>query len=311
MAQTQLIILNELETVSTGLQSQLEVFLEQGKTVVVIPPVKLDASTYQLLFSKLAMPPYRVADTSFLRTKELLFKHPFFASMFKEETSKMDLPKIGFRYPLSSAANAIIQFENNDAFLASKSSQKGDVFAFSFPFSHPKNSFKSHALFVPIMLRIAELSGNKSQPYHYLNAPIQLAVQQEISVLNGLTVENMNKTLNFIPKSSNTQGKTSITIHDELERAGFYNVRYDGAVVNPFAVNHNRAESILTYYTDKDLSLLISSAKSTAIKLFEINNTLSVAEIISKEKGKTLWWYFIFATLLFFFIEILLIRFLK
>jgi WD40 repeat protein len=231
--------------------------------------------------------------------------------MFKEETSKMDLPKIGFRYPLLSAANAIIQFENNDAFLASKSSQKGSVFGFSFPFSHPKNSFKSHALFVTIMLRISELSGNKSQPYHYLNTPIQLAMQQEISVLNGLTVESMDKTLNFIPKSSNTQGKISITIHDEIERAGFYNVRCDGAIVKPFAINHNRAESILTYYTDKDLSLLISSAKSNAIKLFEINNTLSVAEIISKEKGKTLWWYFIFATLLFFFIEILLIRFLK
>jgi hypothetical protein len=311
LGKSQLIILNELEIVSTGLQSQLEVFLEQGKTIVVIPPVKLDASSYQLLFSKLATPPYRMSDTSFLRTRELPFKHPFFANMFKEETSKMDLPKIGFRHPLSSATNSIIQFENNDAFLAAAPSQKGDVFVFSFPFSHPKNNFKSHALFVPIMLRIAELSGNKSQPYHYLNAPIEFSIQQEISMLNGLTVESMDKKLNFIPKSSNTQGKTSITIHDEIERAGFYNVRYENNVVKPLAINHNRTESVLNYYTDKDLSLLISSAKSNAIKLFEINNTSSVAEIISKEKGKTLWWYFIFAALLFFFIEILLIRFLK
>ncbi len=314
LSKQHLIILNELESIPTGLANQLESYSKNGVHVLIIPSQKIDNSSYSFLHSKFGFSPFTQPDSSSVRVKTPDKAQPFFSNMFTEVNTKMDMPKIVYKYGLSntnSNTETVVSFENNQSFLLRSKQNKGQAYVFSFPFSKENNTFKSHALFVPIMLRIAELSGASYDSYYTLNKPIVLSTNITLDNSSTFTITSKSNNLSFIPNVNKNQSNTQAIINDEIKQVGFYDLIYKDTILQKFAVNYNRSESALTYYDSKALINLANEQQKTNVKLFEVANNYSAKEIISQEKGKSLWVYFIFAAILFFLIEILLIRFLK
>lgn len=255
------------------------------------------------------------SDTSFVKLKTIEFNNPFFKGIFTQTNEKLDLPKIAFRYSsqpsIKSSAETILQFDNGGSFLSKTKTSKGDVWLFTSPFSEEKNQFKNHALFVPIMLRIAELSSNKQALYFTIGDASKVLLPASQSSENiSVEMTNENSSKKFIPKYQQNGKNIAIEMTNDIDNSGFWMLN-QSAYSTSLAFNFNRKESSQNYYSQQELLDIVNSSQSSNIKLFDIDTTTDLNKIIKGEIGQSLWGYFIFASLLFFLIEILLIRFLK
>src|SRR5204863_1260620 len=98
--------------------------------------------------------------------------------------------------------------------------------------SEQAGNLGQHALFVPIMLRIAELSLASNKPYHVFGIdqgfdikPIAVSGDQVFSLSLVDTKENT------IPEFRNDGNSISIFFNENIKNSGNYNLILDGKVV--------------------------------------------------------------------------------
>ncbi|MFP5470189.1 MAG: BatA domain-containing protein [Bacteroidia bacterium] len=315
LSKSDLIVLNEIQTIPNGLASQIISFAEQGTSIAIVPHPKSDVNSYNLLLSKFNAPILGSSDTSLVKLKPIEFKNPFFKGIFTETNDKIDLPKVAHKFyakpSINSNSESILEFDSGNHFLSKTKTSKGNVWLFSFPFSEERNQFKNHALFVPVMLRIAELSSNQQALYFIVGNSDKINLSaDEISENINIEISNEVATKKFIPKFQQTGKNIFVETTNDVDNSGFWTLTHNN-YSTPLSFNFNRSESAQNYYSEKDLIDFTTSQQNLNIKLFSINNTSELKKIIKGEIGKSLWGYFIFASLLFFLIEILLLRLLK
>ena len=176
------------------------------------------------------------------------------------------------------------------------------------PLDRDHTDFDNHALFVPVMYRMAASGLKKTTPLYYTlkesfiklhvdslegEEPLRLVGEQEIVPSQRKVGENV---FLDIPKFSITQG--------------FYNVVAHRDTVGLLAFNVNKAESLMDQYTGEEVKKRMGNGQT--ITLFDATSTDTFSnEIKARYLGKPLWKYAIILALLFLFVEILLIRFLK
>lgn len=313
LSKAELIVLNEIQTISNGLSSQLVNFTEQGISLMIIPHPKMDNLSYNALLSKFNAPILGSLDSAFVKVKSIEFKNPFFKGIFTETNDKIDVPKVRYKFASKSSINtsneSILEFDNGASFLSKSNIVNGNVWLFSFPFSVEENQFKNHALFVPIILRIGELSSNTHSLYFNISNTNKISISiDKTSEQPNIELSNENATKKFIPKSRQISKNLIVDLNEGINENGFWNLNRNEEYIS-LAFNFNRQESTQNYYSKNELLELSNSQQNSNIKLFDISNASDVKKIITSELGKSLWGYFIFASLLFFLIEILLLRF--
>ena len=98
-----------------------------------------------------------------------------------------------------------------------------------------------------------------------------------------------------------------LSLNNQLRSAGFYQLFLNEEnILDRFAFNFDRQESVLTYYTSDELQQLVGDQASI---IGTQNNEVLTAKIAERSQGVILWrWCLIFA-LLFLLAEVLLLRF--
>jgi hypothetical protein len=167
--------------------------------------------------------------------------------------------------------------------------------------------FYQHALFVPVMYRIAA-SGrkNESQLYYYLTEslvtvradsifgeePVRLVGQQELIPPQR---KDIDKVIMELPKFS--------------MNAGFYQAMFKKDTLDQVAFNLTRDESKLDRFTASDLQ---TEFGNKMVSVFSSSSASTLAsEIKERYLGTPLWKHALILSLLFLLAEVLLIRFLK
>jgi hypothetical protein len=113
----------------------------------------------------------------------------------------------------------------------------------------------------------------------------------------------------FIPQMVIKENKLNLSAGPELKEPGNYSLTSSNKDLGVrVAFNYNRNESANTYYTEEELSELITIP---SIRVLE-NTPKGIKEaIIEADKGVQLWRYCIAFGLFFLLCEVLLLRFLK
>ena len=88
------------------------------------------------------------------------FSNPFFENVFEEKSISLAMPKASKLLDWGDDRTAILQFKNDQPFL-SRFIQVGQVYLISCSLDQSQTDFPNHALFVPVMYRIAA-SGKKN-----------------------------------------------------------------------------------------------------------------------------------------------------
>jgi hypothetical protein len=304
-----LIILSDINAVSTGLSQQLKSYVDKGGVLAVFPSTGPDLVNYKAFLSSVQAGYPEKLITANTKVAALNMQNQVFKGIFENFPQNPDLPAIKEYFQLSTGGNLpenLMALPGKAPFWTDYTSGKGKVYVSAVPLNEDFSNLPRHALFVPVMFRIALLSGH-DQPLDYTvgkNASIEVPLVQtsEKQVLK-LTKGG----LSIIPETRQVEGSTLLYMADELQQSGIYDLNKQDSTIAVLAFNDNRSESDLTYMDAVQLAKLVPHARP----VIEPGYGSLKNELAETNFGVQLWKLCIILTLIFLGAEILLIRYFK
>ncbi len=314
----QLIILNEVDKISSGLEQELQRYVKRGGVLFIIPAATADLQSYQSLFQDLNANIFLNLNPNQEKIFKIESTHPLFSDVFekgKRLPDNLDLPLVRQYFTLGKNSRipeiALLKFQNGNTFLGFTESGRGQVFTLSVPLQEEFSNFQRHALFVPVMLKAAIQGGSRIQPPSIIGKDNEFIVPQDTLVSNDQVVHLTNDDLKFdiIPENKMIANIWILSVRDQVRQAGNYSLLEDKRLITVQAFNYDRNESNLSCYTNTEIEELISKNGNTRIALVEADSGSLTKALTQLEEGTRLWKYFIVLALFFLALEILLLRF--
>lgn len=296
-----IVVVNGIDRIDPALGASLASYRHTSGTILFIPGTKPDISSYA---NTLSMPSLKWNTNEVMEDLDKPdYNNPLFENIFEEHTAQLSMPRAKRQLDWGQDRSAILKFRSGLPFL----SQYGHLFILSSPLEKSSTDFYQHALFVPVMYRIAA-SGrkNESQLYYYLTEslvtvradsiygeePVRLVGQQEL-----------------IPPQRKDVDKVIMELPKFSMNAGFYYAVFKKDTLDQVAFNLTRDESKLDRFTVAELTERFGNNK---VSVFTSASASSLgADIRERYLGTPLWKQALILSLLFLLAEVLLIRFLK
>jgi hypothetical protein len=306
LGQADLVIVNGLDKVDGSLNLSLRTYLNDSGTLMVIPGTKPDAMSLQQLTGNnlLRTFPER-KETDELDRPD--FNNPFFENVFEERSVSIAMPRASRLLEWGADRSAILRFKSDQPFL-SRFGREENLYLLATPLKAGYTDFYNHALFVPVMYRIAGSSRkNESRLYHTLSEDfITLRVD---SIMQDESIRLVGEQ-EIVPAQRKVVDQVYLDIPKYSIGQGFYYAVAERDTVSLLAFNLDKAESILDQFTGEAIKEQMGGGKN--ISIFEASSTEAFSnEIKARYLGKPLWKYAIMLSLAFLLAEVLLIRFLK
>ncbi|MFD0793692.1 BatA domain-containing protein [Mucilaginibacter litoreus] len=303
-----LVVLSDVKSISAGLAQQLRDYAGKGGTLIIFPADNADLSSYQSLLQPMgaASPQKRITEAT--KVSSLNMQSKVFSDIFEAQPQNPDLPIVKKYYQLSSASNGeyLMKLQNGQPFLSSFKYKKGKVYTSAVALSEDYSNLVAHALFVPIMLKVALLSGQE-QPVFYTigkntaieTVPLQATEKELVKLVRNNEV--------IIPEVRQQDGSTELYFPDQLIGPGLYNLKQQDSTAAVLAFNDDKSESDLTYLSSAELDKMVGKHSR------QLNGEKLTASAIgtAANSGIQLWKLCIILALVFLAAEILLIRYFK
>ncbi len=289
-----LIILNELKSIPSGLGSILQKHIENGGFITVIPSAESNLSSYQTLFSSLQLGNFNPKIEQELKITQINFNHPLYQNVFNKQVSNFEYPKVNSYFP-SNSNDKILSFSNNSPFL----SLANKTYRFSAAINQENSNFKNSPLIVPTFYNMAKQSLQLPKLYYVSGQNNTVEIAAELQ--DDQVIKVSDSTSTFIPLQRKYSNKVSLTFQEQPQKAGTYSLQANEKPLKKISFNYDRKESNLNY---AELSGVENIEQSESISNF------FTAEINANEMN-FLWKWFVIFALLFLITEFLLLKFLK
>ncbi|HET6228059.1 MAG TPA: hypothetical protein VFF27_17375, partial [Bacteroidia bacterium] len=309
-----LIVLNELKTISSGLGQELKRFLNNGGSVLIFPAAATDLEAYKNFLSGLGVNYYERLDTANTKVEKINLEHAIYQDIFDKKniaSANLDLPKVFNHYVFTKSTRSreefLLRLQNGDDFLCTYKIGNGHLYLSAVPLQSEFSNFAKHALFVPSLYMIA-LNSQVQRPLFYtIGRDETMETTQLITGENVYHVRKEASDFDIIPEHKIIDTKAQINIHNQLRDGGNYSLYAGKEKIMPVSFNFNRQESDLTCYNAEELQALIEANSADHMHLLD-SGEKNLTSIIDKNEGKKLWKWCIILTLLFLAVETLLLR---
>ena len=306
-----LIVLNGISQPSSGLALELKNFVNNGGTVVIFPSTAANVSSYTSFLTTLNLPAVTSLATVATKVSQIELKHSLFKEVFETLPKNMDLPLVNryFTYAENSriTKEPLLQLPAGKTFLARYPITSGQIFLAATGLEETDGNLAKHPLFVPLMYKIA-FQSVKDQPLFYTIAKDNVITLPLVKLGANQSLKLIGDGFDIIPDVSRQNGKSLLYVADQIQKAGFYDVKKADSTMAVVAFNDNRAESNMKYDNQTDLQERFGTNKIHFIDTKKENISSAIAE---KNNGTELWKLCLILSLVFIAAEILLVRFFK
>jgi hypothetical protein len=296
----------------------LKEVVKRGGSVVLIPSSASEGrGTYQQAFKELGLGQVQwEAKTSNVDLRELAMpnsREPFFREVFGAQQRAVTMPRVAPVLRWSRTGSDLLRTRDGESYLAKFQSGAGQVYVFSAPFSKEYSDFVQHALYVPVMYRMAMLSYRNEQLPSYrlsqtmvsLTLPVGLDATGRADEVGFRLVKD---SLILIPAQRVAGQEVRLELPAGMDEPGFYQVQRQGKVLTTLAFNQDKKESELAAYSANELKTLVGDRPN--IKVLEQGaKGITLAKYQAEQTGQPLWRYFLVFALACLLAEALLVRF--
>lgn len=313
-----LVVLNELNTISTGLMDQLVDFTENGGSLVILPGEDLDFNQFNKLLTLLKMPNLGNKQQSNV-LGGINYKEPFFKNVFEKEEQHVAFPIVKQYYPILGngfmAMQQLMHYQDKTGFFIKSGQLNKQIYLSSVGLNESFGSFGKHALFSTILLRISELSSSKNPIYCTLNNPsvYRFTVPDDKKDTPIQLILGSNKQV-FIPAQKRNGSLIEIYLNKDNSNnqlaSGNHLVTYNGKTIGTLSINQDFTESNLETIPVEDLKVSLQQSGFKDISLIEINETQTDFSL-KLENRKEYWRILLILALVFLVLEILVIKLMK
>ncbi len=311
-----LIVLNKLDKVSSGLSQELNRFAHNGGSVLVIPGTEIDFNNYMEFLLSLNAPYFTTIDTFQTKVSDINLQSQVFADVFESIPENIDLPKVSKHHNLRRQTNslfeALLELQNGNIFLGAAPLGKGTVYLLTSPLDTEWSNFPKHAIFVPTLYKIALLSNPGYKLFHTIGSNENIVLRSiEQNGDKVFKIVSLDKQFEVIPEFQNLNSQVNIFANNRITKAGNYTINYDQVQLSAVAFNYNRIESNLDNLDRQELEIRLQDAGLDRATVIAPTDRSLSSVITELNKGFQLWKTFIILVLLFLLGEVLLLRFWK
>ncbi|WP_107037477.1 BatA domain-containing protein [Brumimicrobium mesophilum] len=315
LSEADLIVLNGLSNISSGIQTQLKQLATNGIHVLIIPSPEFNMTSYNNLLSSFQLPLFGKATSQEIRIGKISSELDFFIGMFDGNVDNIRMPPLTNYISSSTYSNAnfntLIQYENGMPLLVEQAKGK-NVYALYSPVDPNFNNFGKSALFSSLLLRV----GEKSQGQLPLSLTIGSSNNYRIKMKgqNESALILKQKDAEFIPEITKNVGFTSISVRNSIDNQsindGVYSILNDGKTLGKLALNYNRYESDMSYASENEITNYFKSINVSKLNTAGIS-ALSDIQQLTLKKPNEFWRILLILALTFFLLEMLILIFWK
>ncbi len=308
------IILNQLQTISSGLMVELVKFAQGGGSVLIIPASHADLLSYNALLSKIELGQMGAKRSDASKVTMVNYEHFLLKDVLEKSMETMALPTVQMWYEINSSSRSSVQtvlgLQNGMPFLVSNSVGSGRAYLACVSLSTDESNFIRHAFFPASLIRMAEYS-QPSQPLYYFLGKEQVLLLRNTNLNNeeSLRMRNSNTGEEFIPEHRNSGANTEVYIHTDLRNAGHYDLLQGELQVAGVAMNYDRLESNTRAFSIDAFRSQLENAQLSNWSILTQSMESIAAGTSELNEGKKYWWTLIVMALIFLAIEVLLIKF--
>ena len=297
-----LIISNGLNSPSNGYSNTLAKFVDGGGTVLIIPDTNEINPRAELLMNGLGFGEEYVWDRSdeLNAINSLNVEHPYFDGVFSSTPSKMDLPKsiMALRYKASAEVERLGSNWNGQNFLVKAQHGRGSSFLLGMPLGKEISNLTSHALFVPLILRMVHTSRKSEINAITLGEENTITLREEFESGATVRIISTDSASSIIPEIRSVNGVSRLTLGPALTKPGNYKILKDGAQMGALGVNSNKNESNPKSWDVTSFRDELDSKGWANASVLEVSQTNLATLVSNIESGKHLWWYLVLVVLI-------------
>ncbi len=307
-----LIILNSLPSIGSGLAAELRRYVEEGGHLMVFPAEKTDIPSYNEMLLSMGVAGILRKDTQNTRVTSINELHGTYSGVFERLPENMDLPEVQQYYVLDKQSRGreqfLMQLQNGNYFFTETPSGQGSVYVSAVPANESFSNFPRHAMFVPTLYNIALHSSDVFPLYYTIGEDDWITIRNYRPAPGELFTITGNQ-LEVIPETRNINNNIQLVLHNQIKSQQIYRLLAGDKVLRPVAFNYDRRESLLESYSQNEIQQFASEQANMAV--FESDNVSYETQLEKLRGGTQLWRLFILLALLFLVIEVLLLRFMK
>lgn len=287
------VVLNQLPSIPSGLQKVLRTFHENGGTLIMAPALESDLPSYNQFLSGFFTTKFVQSANLEKKITGISFDHPLYQGVFEKEVSNFQYPKVSQSYQVQTRAPKLLSFEGGEPFL----SGIDGFYFFTSPLDLENSNFKNSPLIVPTFYNMAAFSLKMPDIYHTvgdihtIDIPIKLGND---TILN-VTGEDTN----FIPLQQTFPNKVQLTFNENPTVDGIFSVDNEGRNLRNISFNYPRTESVLSYLDMNSIEEMTSE-----------DSIAGLFETLKAENSVTAYWkWFVILALLLALLEVIIQKF--
>lgn len=304
-----LVIMNDLKDISSGLASELDKFIVDGGNALVFPSANADQNSYNNFLNNLAANNIQGLEkekktVSSINKDEFIFKdvYEYIGRNITLPTSNKSWKMTNYQ---SRAQESLLRYRDGSNYLVKYIRGNGHLYFCTSPLDSDANDLSQNAeIFVPMLYKMA-IATTKTQKISYTIGKDEI-IEAENRISDGDLVYKVSGAEEFIPGQTNLGNKILLDVNDQVSKDGFYNLNLDNKKVSDLSFNFDRQESNMSITSADNLDLL---AESSQVNLLDGSLKADFSSYISeKDKGIVLWRWFLILALIFLAFETLLLR---
>jgi len=309
----ELIVLDGVQNADSELTKIIQARVRKGAGVVIFPPAT-GAEGLNGLLSSLSIMGVQTQKNDSLgrgRANELALlesQSPFFKGMFERVPSNMNMPYSNAVLRWTDTGENLLKSKNNRPFFSRFSVGAGKAYLCASPLAPSHTSLPKHALFVPLMYKIAASSktGEDRLAYNFQEKTFKVRLREPAK--NQVFKLIKDKT-EIVPSQRIVGDELIFELPEQALTAGFYKLMLNNKQEGLLAFNYDKTESEMDFYTTQALQNKFAKQKNVQIYDIQKNKNL-VQDFKDRNLQVNLWKYMLIGALIFLMLETLFVRFL-
>jgi hypothetical protein len=308
LAEADLLVISGVAQPDASLQAAVAKAVAKGASLALFPADRFGEEAYTALSGL----PLRWAEGS--ARQELAApdaQNPFFEGVFEQVGQQTGMPE-AVRLMDWAGGEPLLRFKTGAPFLSVFRMGRGNVFVCASPLDEQASNFAQHAVFVPVMYKMALQSKKQSERLAYTFGEPQAVVP----LPEGMPAQEVYRLAQgdweMIPQQRVVEGELLLQVPASGLEAGCYEVRAskNRQRIGLLAFNYAQSESELGQYSAEELRQHF--AASPNVQVFDqIDAELFAQSFKARHVARPLWRYFVALALVALLAEVLLLRFWK
>ncbi len=305
-----LILLNELRNITSGLSSEIKKYVEQGGKVLIIPSADADINSYNGFLNLMGTPSLQRWDKTPRVVAQINVQDFIFSDVYERVGPNLRLPetKSNFLFNGASGSQNLLTYRDGTSFLNKTLLGDGQVYVCASTLNTTHSNLVANGeVFVPMIYKMASTKTKGDRLSYFIGSDQIIEVENQKT--SNESIYKLKGQTEFIPSQITLGKKVVLDVKGQVKSDGYYDLMLQDRILQKLAFNYNRKESNLDLYQVDDLKKLMNNSK---INILEYNAQEGMKDFVGeKDQGTVLWKWFLIAALIFLLLEILIIRFLK